>query len=589
MLGLRYPRGMHRKILALVLLLTCSLPVRLLHAEPISGLRGMVAAAHPDAAEAGMAMLRAGGTACDAAVAMAFTLAVVEPYSSGIGGGGFALVRHDEKIQFLDFREVAPVRADPNMYMRDGVAAPELSRDGPKSVAVPGAVAGYVTLHQRCGKLPLGRVMAHAIAAAKDGFHVDLRYQKYAVSRADQLRLDPEAARIFLRPDAKGVPQAPKVGVVLKQPELARTLRAIAVGGAKAFYTGHMAEDMVDNLRAKNGLLTVQDLADYRVRDQQPLVGSFRGNLVVTSPPPSSGGQILLTLLNVMETLPEQTRWHDATWLTTFIEASKRAYADRALLGDPEFVPAVNAQLPLLLDKARAKKLAASFAPMKAARDVPAGEGTSIVNPTTPPAPPASERQHTTHLSVLDAAGNAVTMTTTLNYEFGAGVVAGNTGVLWNDEMDDFAVAVGVPNAYGIAGSQANRVARGKIPLSSMAPTLVFAGATEASPLRLVVGSPGGSRIPSTVAQVVLAVLDGGADVRTAANLGRLHHQHMPDEVSVEEWGMDPGTQDALRRQGYAVRQEAPWCNVMAIGIDPVTQVRTAAADPRGVGVALRQ
>jgi gamma-glutamyltranspeptidase/glutathione hydrolase len=582
----RYSCAMNKTFIVCVVMFSLCLIRRDAQAEPVSGTLGMVATAHPAASNAAMTMLRAGGTACDAAVAAAFTLAVAEPYSSGIGGGGLALVRHKKSTDFMDFREVAPVRADPNMYVHQGKADPLESRDGPLSVAIPGAVAGYVALHQKCGTLPLARVMAPAIDTALQGFVVDLRYHKRAVERADELRRDPEAARIFLSPDANGVLSAPPVGSVLKQKDLAKTLKRIAQKGAAGFYKGAIADTMVKSLSQKGGIITQADLQSYKVRERAPLVGSFRGHTIITSPPPSSGGQILLTILNFMETLPSPTVWHNTAWLRRFIEASKRAYADRALLGDPAYVPELADELPLLLAKQRAIDMMPKLERNTPASDILAGEGTRLEK-AVPKLQPQSD--HTTHLTVVDASGNAVSMTTTLNYVFGSGVVAGNTGVLWNDEMDDFAVAVGVPNAYGISGSAANRVVHGKVPLSSMTPSFVLQSQEPNAPLELVIGSPGGSRIPSSVAQAVLAFVDGGADVLTAVSLGRLHHQHQPDEVDVERWGLDPATRDILSQAGYKLRDENPWCNVMAISIDPKTGIRTAAADPRGVGTALAQ
>jgi gamma-glutamyltranspeptidase/glutathione hydrolase len=566
--------------------------VRLVHAEPVAGHRGMVASAHPLATQAGIQMLQAGGTACDAAVATAFTLAVVEPYSSGLGGGGFALVRYAGALHYSDFREVAPKHADPNMFIRDGKAEQGLSEVGPLAVAVPGAVAGYADLHRRCGKLPFDQVLTPAIAAAEQGFPVDLRYVSHAQSRLHILRMDKEASRIFLLPgdpnDPNGAPTVPPVGHPLVQADLAKTLRTLAQEGADSFYRGSLSKRLADSLRRGGSIMTAEDLARYRVRERQPLVGFYRGALVITAPPPSSGGQILLTLLNFMETLPQGTGWHDPAWLRTFVEGAKRAYADRALIADPDFVLDTPALLGELLAKPRALAIARTFAGKpKAAADIPAGEGTrfALAHATAPP--PGSH--HTTHLSVIDTAGNAVSLTSTINFSWGAGWVAAGTGVLWNDEMDDFAVDVGVPNAYGIRGSAANRVAAGKTPLSSMTPTFVLAGNSLDAPLRLVVGSPGGSRIPSSVAQVVLHVLDDNLDVRTAVHLGRIHHQHLPDAVQIERYNVGTPAESWITHAGYTVKEEHPWCNVMVIAVDPDTGLRTAAADPRGVGAAMAQ
>lgn len=558
-------------------------------ASPAAGLRGMVAAAHPQATEAGVAMLRAGGNAVDAAVATAFALAVVEPYSSGIGGGGFATLRVGEQVLFLDFREVAPAKAKRDMYVRDGDADPILSRDGILSVAVPGAVAGYLGLHQRFGKLPREQVLAPAIRLAEEGFAVSETYREDADWRLDVLRADPEAARIFLVPGADGGPPVPPpLGHRLVQKDLALTLRTLAKEGAAAFYEGSIAKQLAADMKARGGLVTLADLARYQVREREPLIGSFRGNAVATAPPPSAGGQVVLTILNVMETQPANRAWRDPSALHLYLEASKRAFADRYLLGDPSFVKDVTRGL---VAKDRAALLVEIIGPQAtSAADVPPGQGAQLPPPLGEKERPRLQQSpHTTHLCSVDAEGNAVSMTTTVNYGFGSGVVAKGTGVLWNDEMDDFAVAPGVPNAYGIVGAEANAVAPGKVPLSSMSPTLVFAGPTVRSPVRLVVGSPGGPRIPTTVAQVILNHLDAGADVGRAIAFGRVHHQHLPDKVLVERYGLDALTIADLERRGHVVEVSEAWSNASAIAIDPETGVRTGAADPRGVGVAIAE
>ena len=570
----------------------------------------MVSTAHPAATEAGLAMLRAGGNAADAAAAAAFALAVVEQYSSGIGGGGFALVRssrreggHNPKdggsdLVFLDFREVAPKAATSDMYMRDGKPDPIASRDGISSVAVPGAVAGYLQLQQTYGRLTRGQVLAPAIALAEGGFLITPRYQKSCQRRLELLRQDPEASRVLLIPDPEGGPPViPPIGHRLIQADLAATLRALLEQGAQAFYKGPIAEKLVADMKARGGLITAEDLAGYRVRERAPLVGTYRGHAVVTSPPPSSGGQILLTILNVMETLPKDgpraVAWRSPHWLHTYIEASKRAFADRHLLGDPDFVPGMEKLIPALVDKERAWKIAATIGPdAQRPWDIPPGQGATIpTGISVPEIPrPGPESEDTTHLSVIDAWGNAVAMTTTVNYSWGSGVMAKGTGMIWNDEMDDFAVAPGVPNVYGIVGSKANRVEPGKVPLSSMTPTFVFAGATTTSDLRLVIGSPGGSRIPTSVAQAIFAYLDYGADIEKAIDLGRIHHQHLPDSIYVEPFALEPVTRRALERRGHIfVSSERTWSNVTAVAVDPETGVRTGAADSRGLGTAAAQ
>lgn len=556
-------------------------------ASPAAGTRGMVASANTAATQAGIDMLRAGGNAVDAAVATAFVLAVTEPYSSGIGGGGFALLRFDGNLRFFDFRETAPSAATETMYVVNGVADPLLSRDGARSVATPGAVAGYLELHKLFGKLRRDVVLAPAIQMAEQGFRVDLRYQKYCTDRLDVMRQDAEISRIFLAPGEQ--PGVPQLGSLIKQLDLAATLKAIAKSGVDGFYKGKVAELMIADQKARGGIMTLADLQNYKVREAAPLVGSYRGRAVVSSPPPSSGGTILLTILNVLEQLPAATAWHSPEALHTYVEASKYAYADRLLLGDPRFVPGLNEALPYLLDKERAKRVYGAIKKRATpAADIKAGFAAELQGKLSA-GPESNQGTDTTHLTTLDAQENAVSMTTTINYMWGAAFVAKGTGVVMNDEMDDFAVAVGVPNAYGIVGSKANAVAPGKVPLSSMTPTLVFEGPTTDSPLRLVVGSPGGSRIPSTVLQAVVNVLDYGADIEKAISLGRIHHQHMPDIVRVEPFTLDPNTRSQLQSLGHTIEESPPWCNATGIAIDPQTRVRTASADRRGVGLALAE
>jgi gamma-glutamyltranspeptidase / glutathione hydrolase len=552
-------------------------------ARPAVSRGGMVASAHHDASAAGVSMLAAGGNAADAACAAAFTLAVVEPYSSGVGGGGFALVKMGRELAFSDFREVAPARASRDMYLREGAADQALASDGILAAGVPGAVAGYLDLHARYGKLPRARVLEPAIRLADEGFLVTNTFRDAVLDRLELLRRDPEASRIFL---VGG--EAPPLGHRLVQKDLAATLRALAKDGPDVFYRGRIADALAADAAARGGLVSKEDLARYRVRPRAPLVGSYRGWAIATSPPPSSGGQLLLTILNGMETLPAETPWHDPAALHLYVEVSKRAYADRALLGDPSFVPYVSALVPALVAKERTQVLLQLLGPRATpAADVPPAQAAQLPVAAHRALQPPREGEHTSHLCVVDRDGNAVALTTTVNYTFGAGVVARGTGVLWNDQMDDFAVAVGVPNTYGIVGSKANAVEPGKVPLSSMSPTMVFAGSTTDAPLLLVIGSPGGSRIPTTVAQAIMLHVDHHADVERAIAAGRVHHQHLPDVVRMEPFALEPATVEALRARGHVVEVQEPWSNASAIAIDPATGLRSGAGDPRGEGVAL--
>jgi len=572
------------RALSLLLSLFVALPASAL---PAAGTAGMVATAHTDATSAGVEMLRQGGNAVDAAVASAFALAVVEPASSGLGGGGFALVRFEEELLFLDFRETAPAAASRDMFLKAGEPDPARSRDGSLAAGVPGAVAGYLALQERFGKLDRAKVLAPAIRFAEEGVLVDERLRRVIGFRLEVLRKDPEASRIFLVPGAPGEPaQVPPLGHRLVQRDLAKTLRTLAKEGADAFYEGSIARLLTEDMKRRGGILTAKDLADYRVQEREPLIGSYLGNAVATAPPPSAGGQVVLTTLNVLETLPRHTPWNDPAALHLYIETLKRVYADRILFGDPAFV---DVPVEALISKERVPHLleAIGFRSTPAASIGP-GVGTALAR-LPGEVGPVPEGTDTTHLSTIDGSGNAVSLTSTINFVFGAGIVARGTGILWNDEMDDFAIAPGVPNVYGVAGSEANAVAPGKIPLSSMAPTLVFDGPDVTSPVRLVVGSPGGPRIPTTVIQAIHNHLFHGADVERAITLGRVHHQHLPDITFYEPFSLDSATLGLLRLRGHQLREDGPWSNATLISVDPETGVRTGAADPRGAGSAMAQ
>ena len=558
-------------------------------ALPSSGKNYAVASAHPLATQAGIEMLEAGGNAADAATAVAFVLAVVEPYSSGLGGGGFALTHFQSQVDFLDFRETAPAAATRDMYIVDGKPRNDLSRDGILSVAVPGAIKGYLGLHKRHGKLPRQKVLEPALNFARDGFQVTPRYQKYAQWRFKLLSMDAHTASIFLRKDAMGSWKVPELGTLIQQPDLAQTIEALSENGEAAFYRGPIGEALVADIRLRGGIFRDSDLKDYRAKTRHPMFGHFKGHLVVSSPPPSSGGAIVLSTLGILEHAQAPSSPRDATWLHTVIEAWKYAYADRALLGDTDFVPMAQKLLPRLIAPKRTKRVSDALSTKsQSALEIPAG---AFIDATGLKL--AQNRgfednasNDTSHLSVVDSEGNAVAMTTTVNYGFGSGIVARGTGILLNDEMDDFAVAPGVPNAYGIVGSEANAVAPGKVPLSSMSPTFVFQGETVGSGLKMVLGSPGGSRIPTTVLQGIWNHLLFGMNAEDAINFPRIHHQHLPDKVFVEDHGLDPETQTRLKERGHTLEVGKTWSNATIITIDPRTGRLDAAADKRGDGTA---
>ena len=542
--------------------------------------QGAIAAAHPAASAAGKSMLDKGGNAIDAAVAAAFVMAVVGPYHSGLGGGGFAIV-HDEKTKVdeaFDFREVAPAKATPDMYLRDGKLAPLLATDGALSVAVPGAVAGYLELHAKYGKLSRQAVLAPAIAAALDGFRVTPKYANLAAVRQECLSADAEASRIFLKRSAEGRWQVPALGTLLKQSDLAASLKLLSQEGAKAFYSGRIATAIERTLAEKNGVLTRADLAAYKTRWRAPLVGSYRGHRVVTMPPPSAGGLTVVQALGVMERFAAPALVsRNVAAVHTFIEALRRSYAYRSSsMGDPAFV-----SIPL-------EKLtsAAHFEDLAKSIDAKKATPSSVLNLKA--TAPESDQKHTTHISVIDGQGNAVALTTTVNYFFGSCVVAKGTGILLNDEMDDFAAAAGVPNTYGLVANEANAIAPGKIPISSMSPTLVFQK-DQPSEVMLAVGSPGGSTIPTTVLQVIVNIIDGKLDVQSAVARARLHHQYLPDVVKLEPTALDEGTQAALKALGHKLEPVELWGDAEAVLVDPLTGLKTAASDPRNEGAPAGQ
>lgn len=547
---------------------------------PAIGLRGMVVSAEHHATEAGLAMLRAGGNAVDAAVATAFALGVTEPYHSGIGGGGFLLLHlaSGETIA-LDARETAPAAATSDMFVVPGVA-PDASRSGPLAVATPGLVAGLALALERWGTKPLAEVLAPAIALAEDGFPIGLRHARilgvwHALGLAGRF---PETAAI----QAPAPDLAP--GWRLVQTDLARTLRAIAREGPDAFYQGPIARAIAGEVQKRGGLLTAEDLASYRPVVREPLRGAYRGRTIVSFPPPSSGGVALLQASNVLEgfDLAALGAGSSAS-IHRIAEALKLAFADRAAyLGDPDFVPVPVAELisPAYAARQRARLLPPRWrrAPWTWGQDEVA---ITIEHPGLEGWRPGEGG--TTHLSVTDAAGNAVALTQTVNLLFGSGLTAAGTGVVLNDEMDDFSVAIDEPNAFGLVDTRgANAVAPGKRPLSSMAPTIVL----EDGRIRMVTGSPGGPRIISTTLLTILNVFDYGMDVSEAVAAPRFHHQWVPDELQVER-AIPADVLDGLRRRGHrVVVSDRNWSSAQAIVIDPKTGWHLGGSDPRSDGLA---
>jgi len=559
-------------------------------ARPYRG--GVVATAYPQASAAALEMLDKGGNAVDAAVAAAFAAGVVGPYHNGVGGGGLALVALPEtgEVLALDFREVAPAAASRDMYIRDGQAQPKLATDGGLAVAVPNAAQGYLALLDRAGTLKRSVVLAPAIRLAKEGFAVTPKYQQLAGPRVECLRANADAARLFLRPGDGGAPDVPPLGTIIRQPELARTLEQLVAKGPSIFHTGPVAKAIVSSAREAGGVLTEDDLARIRVRWRTPLSGQYRSHRIAAFPPPSAGGVVILETLGVLEKLrPDGYVRRAPEDLHLLIETLRRAYSDRArYLGDPDQVDVPTARL---ISAEHVAELAASIDPRRATPSAALGGAAARQDAGTPSrtAVGGTESKHTTHISVMDRWGGAVSLTTTLNTGFGSCVVAKGTGVLLNNQMDDFSLQPGVPNSYGLVSEEVNAIAPGKIPLSSTSPTLVFQKDRPGRVL-LAVGSPGGSTIPTTVLQVITNVLDAKLNLPMAVSAGRVHEQWLPDVVLVDRESIEPATRAALEAMGHRFRVfDGPLGDAEAVMEDPQTGLHYSASDPRNEGAALGQ
>lgn len=535
---------------------------------------------HAEASKVGTQIMQEGGNAVDAAVATGFALAVVHPSAGNIGGGGFMLFRRSNgETHFLDYREKAPKAAQRDMYLdANGNVIPNASLIGYKAVAVPGSVAGLVYAQQHWGKLPLRTVMEPAIRLARDG--VRLTYEEAQSMHNEELAKFPESKNIFQRGG-----NFYQQGELFRQPELAHTLTRIAAAPGD-FYKGALAHELAQDVQRGGGLITEQDLAEYEVKERTPIKGTYRGYEVISAPPPSSGGITMLETLNILENYDlgkMGSRSADSIHLTT--EAFRRAFYDRAeFLGDPDF-----SQLPVaqLIDKKYAKAWSQSIdlthaSPSEELRR-PSGFG-ELDRQAALHAPYAGvEPENTTHYSVVDAEGNAVAVTTTLNDSFGSRVTAGKLGFLLNDEMDDFSSKPGVPNGYGLIQGEANAIAPGKRPLSAMAPTIV----AKDGKLLLVLGSPGGPRIISTVANILMGVLDYGLDIQQAVNAPRFHHQWQPDILYMEKFGVSPDTVRLLEARGHKVKQSSYWSDGECIAVDPESGDLLGAPDGRNGGKAV--
>jgi len=509
--------------------------------HPVIDADGMVATQNAIATAVGARILAEGGNAVDAAVAVGFALAVTLPRAGNLGGGGFMLVHLAEegRTVAIDYREMAPAAAGRDMYLdAEGNVDKDASRFSHRASGVPGTVAGMHHALSRYGTMSWAEVIAPAIELARDGFLISHDMALSLERRRERLQRHPATAATYFKPDGS----AWQRGERFRQPDLAATLALIAREGPEAFYQGEIAAGIAAEMQANGGLITRADLEAYRAVEREPVFGEYRGHRVALMPPPSSGGVHIVQMLNVLERFPvADMGYGSADSLHLLAEAMRRAYADRSKhLGDPDYY---DVPVAWLTGKAYAKELAASI-------DMEKATPSTAIRPGT--APPAESRD-TTHYSVMDAAGNAVANTYTLNFSYGSGITIPGTGILMNNEMDDFSAKPGVPNAFGLLGGEANAIEPGKRPLSSMTPTLVF---RDGKPL-LATGTPGGSRIITTVLQQLVNVIDHGMGIADATHAPRVHHQWMPDVLGIEP-GFSPDTLALLRARGHELA-DARW------------------------------
>ena len=521
-----------------------------------------LATAHPYATKAGEEILEAGGNAFDAAVAVAAMLAVVEPYSSGIGGGGFWLlhIANDKKDIMLDARERAPLRAHRDMYLdENGNVIPRLSVDGPLAAAIPGVPAALAYLAESHGRLPLATTLGPAIKAAQEGFPVDEKLVRMLERRLDAVSKWPSSKKIFLHDG-----NIPKIGHLIRQPGLAEVLQQIATKGKDGFYRGEIAERLIHGIVAAGGIWQAKDLADYEIVLRPPVRFTYRNAEIISAPPPSSGGLVMAQILNILSQfdLESASRTETTHYL---VEAMRLAYRDRAkYLGDPDFI---DMPITKLTGREYARQLAKTIDKQRAHPNEEAEQST------------VQESPDTTHYSIIDAEGNRVAATLSINYSFGSGFVPPGTGVLLNNEMDDFVAKPGTPNLYGLVGGKANSIEPGKRMLSSMSPTFIDDGQRLA-----ILGTPGGSRI---ITMVTLAVLDflAGANAAAIVSGRRFHHQYLPDAIQFEPQAFTPSLVQRLHEMGHRLQPlENDYGNMQIVIWDHRTNALDAAADPRGIG-----
>ena len=573
-----FPRRSINPLLAAgLLLLTVTICPASTH--PVHAQHAMVVTVHQLASQVGVDILQSGGNAIDAAVATGFALAVVHSPAGNIGGGGFMLIRMaDGKTHFLDYREKAPAAATRDMYLDpSGNVIPGASEVGYKSIGVPGSVAGMTYAERKYGKLTLKQVMAPAIKLAREGF--PLTWEEADWMHDQYLAKFPESHRVFQRNGDYYKP-----GEIFQQPDLARTLERIAAN-PDDFYRGSLARELAAAMQKGNGLITADDLAHYEVKEREPVRGTYRGYEVISAPPPSSGGTVLIESLNILEgynLARMQNRSAESIHFT--VEAFRRAFMDRAdFMGDPDFSRVPVAQL---IDKKYANAWRDSIDPAHASPSKelkrPGIFSQLETYASAHPAPP-HEGNHTTHYSVVDEQGNAVAVTTTINDWFGSRVTADGLGFLLNDEMDDFSAKPGVPNSDGLIQGSANAIGPGKRPLSSMTPTIVVHNGKTV----MVLGSPGSSKIITTVANVLLGVVDYSLNLQEAVDAPRFHNQWLPDVVNVEKT-LSPDTQNLLRSMGYKIQiglgggdTDGYWSDAECIAVDEKSGQRLGATDVR--------
>ncbi|WP_120951324.1 gamma-glutamyltransferase [Helicobacter sp. L8] len=530
---------------------------------PIKG-KALALSSHPLADKIAQRVLDEGGNAIDAAVAMGYALAVVHPAAGNLGGGGFAVIHlaNGENIT-LDFREKAPLKATRNMYLdKEGKVIPKLSTDGYLAAGVPGTVAGFDAMLKKYGTRKLATLIQPAIDLAQKGFRLTPRQGETMLDAKPRFAKYASSRKYFLK---KGM-VAYSAGDLFVQKDLAKTLTLIKNAGAKAFYRGAIADLIVEDMRKNGGIISKQDLAQYKVVWRKPIEGSYRGYKIISMAPPSSGGTHIIEILNTMENADiGALGFGSSQTIHIMAEAMRQAYADRSVfMGDPDFI---DVPTDKLTNKSYAKKIYENILPNKATDSAKVRPGLGQIH----------EGKNTTHYSVADKWGNAVSITYTVNDYYGSAAAINGAGFLLNNEMDDFSIKPGVPNLYGLIGGDANAIEPGKRPLSSMSPTIVL----KHNKVFMVVGSPGGARIITTVLQVISNVIDHGMNISEAVSAPRFHMQWLPDEIRIEKFGMPKDVQENLEKMGYKIVVKPPMGDVNAIVVDAKAHVMYGAQDPR--------